>query len=136
MNYIISVLKSDFFEFVLNAKIDEKKPNSKNFTGHWVQLFESHVNMHEKNPRVTLQGTRARLYETLGRKGVNFFCGNAFCKTCKVSYKFTIKNSPPENRTHIDVNVSHDAHSDHKDHLCKSFKSGVKIELKLRNKFF
>ena len=113
MNFIISILKSDSFEFVLNAKIDDRKTNSKNFTGHWVQLFESHVNTHDKYTRVKLQGTRARLYETLGRKGVNYFSANAFCKTCKAAYKFTIKNSPPENRTHVDVDVSHDAHSDH-----------------------
>ena len=99
-------MKSDFLEFVLNAKIDDRKTNSKNFTGHWKQLFESHVNTHDKYSRVKLQGTRARLYETLGRKGVNYFTANAFCKTCKAAYKFTIKNSPPENRTH-------DAHSDH-----------------------
>ena len=99
MNYIVSVFNSNFFEFVLNAKIHEKKPISKNFTGNWVQLFESHVNMHEKNPRITLQGTLDRLNVTLVRNGVNFFYRNAFCKTCKVS----------------DVDISHDAHSVHKD---------------------
>ena len=106
-------MKSDFLVFVLNAKIDDRKTNLKNFTGHWVQLFESHVNTHDKYTRVKLQGTRARLYETLGRKGVNYFTANAFCKTFKAAYKFRIKNSPPENRTHVDVDVSYNAHSDH-----------------------
>ena len=100
-------------EFVLEAKIDEKKPNSKNFTGLWVKLFESHVNEHEKTTMVKLQGTRARLYQTRVRKGVNYFTANAFCKTCKASYKFIVKEPPPENRTHVDVEVSHDVHSHH-----------------------
>ena len=53
------------------------------------------------------------MYEAVGRKGVNYLTSNAFCKTSKAAYKFRIKNSPSENRTHVDVDVSHDAHFDH-----------------------